>query len=267
MLGSIVSAKKLYLMMNWRRILERLHLIDVVPFALVICAWMFCSYILGISPVFLPTPDGTLKSFLNLLTPTFLGEHLIPSTLRVGCAFLLSVAIAFPLGIFSGQFKVIARLVYPLCGFTRYLPVAAFVPLCILWFGIDHAQKIAVIVIGVVFQLILLFASTTASVPQELAETGRTFGLSRFQVVRRIVLPWSAPAIWDILRISAGWTWSYVVLAELVAGNRGIGYFIVQSQRYLDTDRVFAGIIFIGILGAITDFAFRWSGRRMFQWT
>ena len=64
------------------------------------------------------------------------------------------------------------------------------------------------------------------------------------------------PAIWDDLRISAGWAWSYLVLAELVAGNRGIGYFIVQSQRYLETDRVFAAILFVGLLGAVTDFLF-----------
>jgi NitT/TauT family transport system permease protein len=116
------------------------------------------------------------------------------------------------------------------------------------------------------FQLTLLFAADTASVPGELVETGRTLGLTRFQILRRIVLPWSMPAIWDDLRISAGWAWSYLVLAELVAGNRGIGYFIVQSQRYLETDRVFAAILFVGVLGALTDFAFRFSKTRLFAW-
>lgn len=159
-----------------------------------------------------------------------------------------------------------ARLVEPLCGFTRYLPVAALVPLCILWFGIDDGQKVAVITIGVVFQLVLVFAVDTASVPQELIEAGRTFGLSRSKILRRIVLPWSMPAIWDDMRISAGWAWSYLVLAEFVAGNSGVGYFVIQSQRFLETERVFAGILFIGVLGVATDLAFRLSGRRMFRW-
>jgi NitT/TauT family transport system permease protein len=141
------------------------------------------------------------------------------------------------------------------------------VPLCILWFGIGDAQKIAVITLGVAFQLVLLFAADSASVPKELIEAGRTFGLSRWQVIRRIVLPWSMPAIWDDMRISAGWAWSYLVLAELVAGNRGVGYFIIQSQRYLETDRVFAGIILVGILGALTDLLFRISASRLFRWT
>jgi NitT/TauT family transport system permease protein len=240
--------------------------VRIAPFALVLALWFALTRGAMLDPVFLPPPEATFRSFVSLLSGQFLTEHFGPSVFRVGLAFLCSVAVAFPLGIASGQFPPVARFVLPLCGFMRYLPVAAFVPLCILWFGIDHQQKIAVIVAGVVFQLTLLFAADTASVPVELVETGRTFGFSRFQIVRRIVLPWSMPAIWDDLRISAGWAWSYLVLAELVAGNRGVGYFIVQSQRYLETDRVFAGILFVGILGALTDYAFRFSRQKLFRW-
>lgn len=158
------------------------------------------------------------------------------------------------------------RLIHPLFGFTRYLPVASIVPLCILWFGVGDVQKIAVITIGVVFQLVLLLSYDSSSVPKELIESGATFGLKRHQILRRIVVPYAMPAIWDHLRISAGWAWSYLVLAELVAGNKGVGYFIVQSQRYLETEKVFAGIIFIGILGVLTDLLFRLSAKRLFRW-
>ena len=128
-------------------------------------------------------------------------------------------------------------------------------------------MKKVFITLGVVFQLALLFAADTTSVPKELIEGGRTFGLSRWQIIWRIVLPWSLPAIWDDMRISAGWAWSYLVLAELVAGSRGVGYFIVQSQRYLETNNVFAGILFIGILGVITDLLFRVTAAKLFKWT
>ncbi|MDJ0899278.1 MAG: ABC transporter permease [Xenococcus sp. MO_188.B8] len=178
----------------------------------------------------------------------------------------MSVFIALPLGIVSSQIAFISRLLEPIFGFTRYLPVAALVPLCILWFGIGDEQKIAVITLGVVFQLVLLFAFDTASVPHEFIESGRTFGLTRWQIVLRVVLPWSMPAIWDDMRISAGWAWSYLVLAELVAGNKGLGYFIIQSQRYLQTEKVFAGILFVGILGALTDMMFRIVASKLFQW-
>lgn len=196
----------------------------------------------------------------------FIEEHLAPSVIRILFAFLLSVVIAFPLGLLSSQNPFVRKMILPICSFARYLPVAAFVPLCILWFGIDDAQKVAVIMLGVTFPLVLLIAANTASTPIELIETGRTFGLTKAQIVRRIVLPWAMPAIWEDLRISAGWAWSYLILAELVAGNSGVGYFIIQSQRYLETANVFAGIIFIGLLGLLTDFAFRVAGARLFRW-
>ncbi len=240
---------------------------SLVPIIAVLGVWFLVTRMGVIDPIFLPAPSQTLRSLVSLLSEGFLSEHLLPSLVRVGSAFFLSVLLAFPLGIFSGQIPLVRRLVHPLCGFTRYLPVAALVPLCILWFGIDDSQKVAVITIGVVFQLILLFADDAGSVPKELIEAGRTFGLSRIQVIQRIVLPWSMPALWDDLRIAAGWAWSYLVLAELVAGNRGVGYFIIQSQRYLETDLVFAGILFIGILGAATDQVFRLTASRLFRWT
>lgn len=219
-----------------------------------------------IDPIFLPSPEATLNSLITLLTPDFLWQHLLPSIMRITAGFLLSVLIAFPLGILAGQIPSIAKVVHPVCGAARYLPVAALVPICILWFGIFDGQKIAVIVIGVVFQLVLLIAGNTASVPNELIETGLTLGLSRSQMLLRIVIPWSMPSIWEDLRIAAGWAWSYLVLAELVAGNRGVGYFIVQSQRFLETANAFAGIILIGILGLLTDLAFRHLAIRLFRW-
>lgn len=245
----------------------RVRIVNLSPAALILFSWYLLTRTGAIDRIFLPGPGQTLKSFVSLLSRGFFFDHLLPSLERVGGAFGLSVILALPIGVLSGQIRWVGRLVQPLCGFTRYLPVAALVPLCILWFGIDDRQKIAVITIGVVFQLTLLFADDAASVPKELVEAGRTFGLSQLQIIRRIVLPWSMPAIWDDLRIAAGWAWSYLVLAELVAGNRGIGYFIIQSQRYLETDRVFAAILFIGILGAMTDQAFRFTGSRLFRWT
>jgi NitT/TauT family transport system permease protein len=237
-----------------------------MPFLFLLVAWYVLTATGSVSPVFLPSPTRVVESFGDLLSPDFIVGQLLPSLWRVAAAFLLSVAIAFPLGVLSGQIPSVARLVEPLCGFTRYLPVAALVPLCILWFGIDDGQKVAVITIGVIFQLVLLFAADTASVPHELIEAGRTFGLGRASILQRIVLPYSMPALWDDMRVSAGWAWSYLVLAELVAGNRGIGYFIIQSQRFLETERVFAGILLIGILGLATDLGFRLAGRRLFRW-
>jgi NitT/TauT family transport system permease protein len=236
------------------------------PSCVVLLVWACVSYAGSVDAAFLPTPGSVLIAFLGLASSDFVVTHLGPSAFRVTAAFGVSVAIAFPLGTLCGQSPSIERAIHPLFGFTRYLPVASLVPLCILWFGVGDLQKIAVITIGVMFQLVLLLSHDSASVPKELIEAGRTFGLNRRQILRRIVVPSAMPAMWDHLRISAGWAWSYLVLAELVAGNRGVGYFVVQSQRYLQTDRVFAGVLFIGILGLATDWMFQLAARKMFRW-
>lgn len=244
----------------------RSRLETVAPFVVVVALWFAVTAGGVVQPIFLPSPIRTLTSLAGLVSAGFFQENLVPSTLRVAGAFALSAAIALPLGVVSGYVPAVARTVLPLCSFTRYLPVAAMVPLCILWFGIDDAQKIAVITLGSVFQLLILIAGDTASVPQDFVEAARTFGLSEGAVVWRVVLPWAMPAIWNDLRVCAGWAWSYLVLAELVAGNRGVGYFIIQSQRYLETDRVFAGILLIGLLGLATDQIFKLLAARLFRW-
>lgn len=242
----------------------RLVTLGVVAASLVV--WFVLPRAGVIDPVFLPGPGRTLHGFVNLLSFSSIQQDILPSLYRITAAFILSVAIAFPLGVAGSQAPALMEVIRSVCGFMRYLPVAAFVPIFILWFGIEDLQKIMVIAFGVVFQLTLLIAVDSASVPQELLEAGRTFGLSRWQLVRRVVLPWSLPAIWADLRIAAGWAWSYLVLAELVAGDRGIGYYIVESQRYLQTDRVIAAILLIGILGLITDGFFRLAALRFFRW-
>ena len=238
----------------------------LLPFAGVILIWWILTAFHLVAPVFLPSPGATFTTLFGFLSFSFLRENLAPSIFRIAVAFLLSSGIALPLGILSGTIPAVRSVVIPLCSFMRYLPVAAMLPLCILWFGINDAQKIAVITIGCCFQLVMLVAADTASIPVELVETSRTFGLSEAAVLWRIVLPWAMPAIWDDLRVCAGWAWSYLVLAELVAGSRGIGYFIIQAQRYLQIESVFAGVLLIGLLGLATDQSFRILGRRLFPW-
>jgi NitT/TauT family transport system permease protein len=247
--------------------LIRALILKLIPFLVIIIIWDLVVKGGKIDPIFVPPLELVFSSFLSLcLSTEFLSDHLLTSSIRVIIAFLLSVSIALPIGIISSQISWVSHLIEPICGFTRYLPIAGLVPLCILWFGIGTEQKISVIILGVVFQLVLLFASDAASVPNEFIESGKTFGLNRWQIIQRIVLPYSLPAIWDDMRISAGWAWSYLVLAELVAGNNGLGYFIIQSQRYLQIERVFAGILIVGILGALTDLLFYSIASRLFQW-
>ena len=237
-----------------------------VPFILILCVWILTTSRGIVGPEFLPSPIRVGIRFQEMFAVDFLVKHFIPSALRVSIAFIISVLIAMPIGLFCGQLQIVYRILYPLLSFIRYLPIPAFVPLCILWFGIGNEQKIAVIVFGVVFQLVILLSDDCARVPEEWIDAGRTFGWSRVKILYRIVLPAVMPDIWDHLRVAAGWAWSYVVLSEMIAGSEGIGYFIVQSQRYLQTDSVFAGILFVGFAGAITDIVFQFARKKLFVW-
>ena len=110
----------------------RNSLVSFSPIALLLLVWYVLTATGTVNPVFLPSPGHTLRAFFNLWSASFFQQALLPSLIRIGGAFLLSVVIALPLGVLSGQIPTVARLVQPLCGFTRYLPVAALVPLCIL---------------------------------------------------------------------------------------------------------------------------------------
>jgi len=165
-----------------------------------------------------------------------------------------------------GTFKAVEALVEPLVGFVRYMPASAFIPLFILWLGIGDVEKVAIIFVGSLFQLILMVAVVASSVPKEMLETAYTLGAARLQVIRRVLLPASLPGILDTLRIIVGWAWTYIIVAELVAAESGIGYMIINAQRMLQTGSIIFGILAIGFLGIVTDYLFKWLHRWLFPW-
>ena len=163
--------------------------------------------------------------------------------------FLLASVLAVPLGILMGSFKVVEAFIEPITGFMRYLPVSAMIPLLILWIGIGIEQKIAVIFIGTFFQQLILIADVSARVSKDLIDVSYTLGASRRQVVTRVLFPACLPGVMDNLRVTMGWAWTYLVVAELVAANSGLGYMILNAMRGLFTDVIILGIVVIGILG------------------
>jgi len=148
--------------------------------------------------------------------------------------------------------------------FIRYLPVPALVPLTIIWLGIGESSKIALLWLGTFFQLVLLVADDARRVPREYIEIGLTTGAKPRQILGSIILPAMLPSMVDNLRITLGWCWTYLIIAEIVAADSGIGYVIMSARRYVKTDEVMAGILAIGIIGLATDQAIRWLHRRWF---
>lgn len=215
---------------------------------------------------FLPTPWAVVEAFGRLFTERNFAADIGISVGRVWFAFLLSVLVAVPLGLMMSCYRAIGAFFEPFIDFIRYLPVPAMVPLLIIWFGVGEASKIAVLWMGTFFQLVLLIADDTKRVPSEYVESGFTLGASRFQVIRDIIFPAALPNMVDNLRITLGWCWTYLIIAEIVAASSGVGHVIWSLRRFVKTPEVMAGIVAIGIIGLLTDQAFRYAHRRGFRY-
>ena len=235
-------------------------------FILFLGVWSLITYSGAINQLFLPSPSAVAGAVIDSFLNQGYGWDILVSSYRILLGFFLSAALAIPVGLLIGTYKPVEALIEPFNDFIRYMPVVAFVPLCILWVGIGDSQKILVIFIGTYFQLVLMVAAAVSQVPREYLETYFMLAGSKAGHLRQVVLPAAWPSIFDSLRIAAGWAWSYLVVAELVAAETGIGFKIMQAQRFLKTPQVVAGIIIVGVLGLLTDYLFKTASHRLFPW-
>ncbi|OHC73604.1 MAG: nitrate transport permease nrtB [Rhodospirillales bacterium RIFCSPLOWO2_12_FULL_58_28] len=235
-------------------------------FVFLLIVWSSLTYSGFIKPLFLPAPHAVVKEMIILFVEKDFLTDVLASLSRVLFGFVLSAALAVPLGIMMGASRRWKSIFMPIIGFIRYMPAAAFIPLLILWLGIGFAEKVAVIFISIFFYLVLLVADAASHVRNECIDAALTLGASPRQVLNRVIVPSSLPGIWDALRIMMGVGWTMIVVAELVAAERGIGAVIIQAQRFLQTPRIIAGIIVIGILGVLTDAVFKYLRVALFPW-
>ncbi len=240
--------------------------IAVVAFAVLLAAWAIASATGATNERFLPPPWQVAITGWEQIINGELWADLGASTYRILVGFVLATVMAVPIGALVGISIRVEAAVQPLVDFIRYMPVVAFVPLTILWIGIGEEQKFLIIWLGTFFQQVLLVADAVRSVPRSFIDVGETLGLSNTRILANIVLRSSAPRIWDALRITLGWAWTWIVVAELVAATSGLGYRIVVAQRFLQTDLIFAYLIVLGILGLLTDIVMRLTGRAMFRY-
>lgn len=227
--------------------------------------WAYTA--LGLAdPLFMPSPGAVLERLGRWWASEGLLTDIGISVWRVMTGFGASAMLALPLGLYIGTYRPVQAFLEPLTDFIRYMPAVAFIPLVMLWVGIDEGSKVLIIFIGTFFQMVLMVAEDVRRVPMTQIEAAQTMGASRSEIVKLVILPSARPALLDTLRITCGWAWTYLVVAELVAANSGLGYAILKAQRYMHTDKIFAGILLIGLIGLLTDQAFRWLSRRAFPW-
>jgi NitT/TauT family transport system permease protein len=235
-------------------------------FALFVALWAGATYGGLVQPLFLADPLKTLEAGWVLFAEFGFAEDVGVTVWRVGGGFVLAALVAVPLGIAMGAFKAVEAFFEPFVSFARYLPASAFIPLLILWAGVGEAQKLAVIFIGAVFQLVLMVALIVGGTRQDLVDASYTLGARGGRVVRRVMLPGAAPQIAEALRLVLGWAWTYVIVAELIGASSGIGHMIMDSQRLLDTGQMIFGIVVIGVIGLVSDLLFKAANERLFPW-
>lgn len=237
-----------------------------IPFAVVVALWLAVVQVGQVPEVFLPSPASVLASMLSGLADGTLVVDTIVSCARVFGGFAVSLAIALPLGIAIGMHAPTRRSLEPLNDFIRYVPVPAMVPLIILWLGIGNASPIAVIVFGTLPQLIVLISDAISRMPQYVRELCRSLQLDGQQLLTHAVVPYASPQIYDGSRVAIGWSWSYLLVAEIVGATHGLGQAIITAQRFLQTPRVIAAILLVALVGLGIDFTMRQLYGRLFPW-
>jgi NitT/TauT family transport system permease protein len=225
------------------------------------------------NPVYLPAPHEVAEAlYTSFVTPPaqkdglWLHQSLWQSIQVIFWAFLISSLIGVPLGILCGTYSAISRLFEPFIEFFRYLPAPAFGALAVAILGIYGGPKIAVIVIGTLFQQVLIIANTTRKLDYALIEAAMTLGTNKLKLLRHVILPGVLPELYRDQRILLGWAWTYLIVAELIGTSSGITWFITQQARYEHFENVYAAIMMIGFIGLGSDLLLAWLGKRLFPW-
>lgn len=240
--------------------------ISVSVFVVLIAIWAVSTTAGWVSPIFLPSPQAVIQRMWSLWQNGTLATDIQVSLYRIAVSFVLSSVMAILVGVIAGCYGFWKAATEPLMDFVRYMPVVAFVPLTILWSGTGDLQKFLIIWIGTFFQQVLMVMDAVKRVPQDFVGLGRTLGLNDRKILLRIIMPSAFPAIWDALRITLGWAWTWLVLAELVASTSGLGYRIVLSQRFFQTDTIIGYILLLGLFGLVTDQLMRAAERVLFRY-
>ena len=215
---------------------------------------------------FLPSPQHVISTMITLIVEKNFLRDVAISAYRIFASFFAACLVAVPLGILMGCFSRVRAFVNPTISGARYLPAASFIPLLLVWFGPTDTQKMALLFLGVIFFLVALILDNTEAVQKELMEAALTMGASRWEIVINVVGRAASPAIVDSMRnmIAVGYT--YLVIAEIVAAQDGIGAVMMRAGRFLRVDVIMAGILAIGILGVATDILFRIAAHYLFPW-
>ncbi|MDE0309899.1 MAG: ABC transporter permease [Acidiferrobacterales bacterium] len=228
--------------------------------------WELAVLLKVTNAVLLPGPFTVLASFIELFTVKNYLHDVGMSLFRIVASFALACLFAIPLGIMMGTFRRVEAFFNPLVSAFRYLPAPSFIPLLLMWLGAGEEQKLALLFLGVVWFLITLIMDYAKSVPADFVNSALTLGGNRKQVLLTVVVPAMLPDILTAMRQMLAVSWTYLVIAEIVAAESGIGAMMMRAKRFVHIDEIMAGIITIGLLGLVFDILLRRLRRMLFPY-
>lgn len=224
-----------------------------ILFFIIIFIW-YCGSVLRLwNPFLIPSPSKVINTFFILLMNGKLFHHLFTSFFRVIVGFSISFLFSIPLAIIFGIFPKLYIYFKGLLEFLRHTPPLSLMPLIILWFGIGETSKVIIIVLASFFPLFLNTLKGINSCDKKLIEVGQVFGLDKYQIFKKIVIPNAIPDILLGIKLAIGYSWRAIIGAEMIAASSGLGYLILDGQILSRIDIVLIGIVSIGVFGTLTD--------------
>src|SRR6185312_7165810 len=218
------------------------------------------------SPLFLPQPTKVGETFLGLIQNGMLIESVKVSFLRITSATILAATISIPIGLLVANYKFIDDIVTPITSFMRFMPVTAFYPLLIMWIGIGEFMKVSFLLFATIFFFLPTVILAVKDVSVDLVDTARTMGMSKFKVMTKVLLPASLPSISQSFLMMYGIGWTYIIIAEIINTNVGLGYLMNIGSARGRTDMVFASLITILMVSYIFDTVGNMTIKKVFKW-
>lgn len=231
--------------------------IKIVTVVLILTLWFVISTYTKISPLFLPTPQKVLRTFITICKSGYKGTslivHLGASLGRLLLAYGISILVGVPLGLISGYFPKVHAAIDPIINFYRPLPPLAYYTLLVLWMGIGNTSKVFLLFLACFAPIYINCSSAVVKIEPNYINNAITLGASKSQIFRTVIFPYTLPDIFAGMRTALGAGYTTVVAAEMVAARDGIGWMVLDASNYLRSDIIFVGIIIMGITGILLD--------------
>lgn len=237
---------------------------NVLLTVLIIGVWYIAA--MCTNPIFIPKPQDVFNDFIQMIISKQLFVALKYSFFRITFATMLSAIIAIPIGLLIYNFKIANTFLYPIVKVMRFIPVTAFYPLLMMWFGIEEEMKIVFLFIATFVYMMPSVILTLEEIKQDVIDTALTIGMNKFQIITQVQIPASMPSLMNSFVMMYGIGWTYVAVAETINAKYGLGYIIQQASSRGKTDLVFMAIISIIIVSILFDTLTKLLIKKIFKW-